>query len=264
MKKVILITGGTRGIGFASAKKFANEGWRVIICARNKEKIDNILNDFNKNINLDVIGLSVDLKNKEDIKKLIDFVKSKTDKLHALINNVGGLNLDFGGLEDLEDDSWNNAYELNFLTTVRLTKESLSLLRASKSSTIINLSSLAGKRPGKFNPHYGAAKAAVIHFSKYLSFYLAKDNIRVNSLCPSSLDDETLKDDIIDRAKRQNITLDEADLMMRTEVLDRCPLKQIGTPENIADFIYFLCGDSASTITGSCFTIDSGQSTSLF
>jgi NAD(P)-dependent dehydrogenase (short-subunit alcohol dehydrogenase family) len=264
MKNVVLITGGTRGIGLACVNKFINEGWIVIFCARNKTKIDEIIIEFNKKENFDIFGIDVNLKSKDDVKKLLDFVKSKTNKLHALINNVGGLNLDFGGLEDLKEESWISAYELNFLSTVRLSKEALPLLRAANSSSIINLSSLAGKRPGKFNPHYGAAKAAVIHFSKYLSFYLAKDNIRVNSLCPSSLDDETLKDDIIDRAKRQNLTLLEADTIMRTEVLDRCPLKKIGTPAYIADLIYFLCSDSASTITGSCFTIDSGQSTSLF
>lgn len=120
-KKVILISGGTRGIGLSTAQRFCKEGWYVIICARNKIRIDNVVNDLRiKGYQID--GFQADLQVKESCEELLESVLKLTPQIDTLINNVGGLQMEFGGLEDLDEHSWYRAYDLNFLTAVRLSK----------------------------------------------------------------------------------------------------------------------------------------------
>ena len=154
-------------------------------------------------------------------------------------------------------------YELGFMSTVRFTRESLPYLRHSDQARIINIASLSAHQPGIFNPHYSAAKAALLNLTKHLANYLGKDKITVNTVCPSTLDGGGWHQNIIDRARRQNITVEKAEQLMREEENKKSPLGKMGTLEDVANEVVFLASSKASFLTGHTYNVDGGITRSV-
>ena len=249
--RTVLITGGTRGIGNAMAQAFAHEGADVIICARSKP-IDK-MNQPHEQTTFYI----ADVNKPGDIENLIANIKQKSEKIDILINNVGRGEA-FGSFFDLTDDDWRKAYDFNFLPAVSVCRAAVPLLKLSDAPRIINIAALSAHQPGFFNPHYAAAKAALLNVNKYMATFLAKDNILVNAICPSTMKGGGWEENIKHRADRDSLSLEEAENVMEQEESKKSPLGKMGRLEDVANLALFLASPLNGFITGSVIDVDGG------
>ena len=237
--KVILITGGTSGIGEATAELLSDEGAIVIIVGRNKERGLKVLNKLLMN-NENSSFYQADITNLNEIIQLKDFVIKKYGKLDALFNNAGVLIT--GNLEELTDDQWDKSYDINLKATMHMCKYFIDLIVKSK-GVILNNASVNGLNSyirGARSYMYATSKAAQIQFTKYLARNYAPD-IRVNSLCPGSAETDLFTNKDYSRFKDINL------------------IGRMAKPIEIARVAAFLLSDESSFITGSVIVADGGQ-----
>lgn len=256
--KIALITGGTKGIGKVMALTFAEAGADVIISSRNKENLERVKKEMEK-YSGKTYAIMTDATKPDEVKKGFNDVVEKIGKLDILVNNIGGIDR-FGGFLDLTDEDWHRCYDLNFMSMVYFTRESIPWLKKSPAPRIINISSIAAKQPGFYNPHYTAAKAAMLNLSKHLSNTLAKDKILVNTITLCAVKTEMWQKSVENKQKFLNISYEEAQNIYEKEEREKNPLHQIGMPEDIAHLALFLASDKSKWITGACFTVDGGTS----
>ncbi|MDZ4726956.1 MAG: SDR family oxidoreductase [Leptospira sp.] len=259
--RVAIVTGASKGIGLGIAKEFAEQGANLVLCARNKTGLKNILNDFGPKQSR-VETIDVDLSQKNSAKSIVDFTLGKFGKIDIIVNNVGGIT-QTGQFEDLNDSDWIDSLELNLLSSVRLIREAIPLLRKSDYGRVINISSFVAKEPGKFNPHYSASKAGLLNLSKYLSNYLANDHITVNTISPGNIETEGWEDYIENKSSSENIDINIIRDQEQKRVIASIPLGRQGKVVEIARMVSFLASDNGSYITGANIVIDGGKLRSL-
>ncbi len=255
-RRLALVTGSSRGLGKAIAVTLAMEGADVIINGRNHENVDQTVREF-KRYHPYTLACYADATKPQEIKDFFHANSIWINKLDILVNNVGNIEK-FGGFEDLDEEDWQRSFDLTLMSAVRFIKASLPCLRKSNQARIINISSLPAHQPGYFNPHYSAAKAAMLNLTKHLANSLGKDRILVNAICPSTLDGGGWDQNIKDRAKRDGLSLNEAENAMRSEENKKSPLCRMGTVEDVANMVAYLASDKAGFMTGEIINIDGG------
>src|SRR3989338_5650333 len=259
--RIALITGSSSGLGKAIADTLASEGASVIINGRHNGPVSNtafkIEHKYSHNIQ--AYQLTCDATNHRRIKKLFDEKISKIGQLDILVNNVGNIET-FGKFEDLAEEDWQRSFDLTFMSAVRFIKASLPYLKKSDQARIINISSLSAHQPSftGLNPHYGMAKAGIVNLTKNLSADFGKYNILVNAICPSTLTGGGWHQNIIDRAKRQKVTVEKAENLMRQEEIKKSPLGKIGELKDVASLVVYLASAQAKFLTGHCYNVDGG------
>src|SRR5579883_185161 len=182
-EKVVLVTGASRGIGKATAEAFAAEGSRVVLNARRLQELEQVVEEIQQNGG-QALGIVADLTNAREIEYMVQQVIERFGTIHVLVNNVGGTDK-LAPFEEVSDEDWISAFQLNVLSTVRLTRAVLPSLRRQKWGRIINISSESGTQPYPMMPHYTSAKAAITNLSKSLSKAYAGDGILVNTVSPA-------------------------------------------------------------------------------
>lgn len=257
--RVALVTGSSRGLGKAIAEALAQEGASVIINGRNSAAVGNTAFEIGCKSSVYPHQFVCDVTNTKRIKELFD---EKISKLDILVNNAGNLER-FGSFEDLTEEDWQRSFDVTFMSAVRFINASLPYLRKSDQARIINISSLTAHEPGNFNPHYGIAKSGLLNLTKYLSKYLGKDKILVNAICPSTLAGGGWDENIKDRAKRDGITPEKAEKIMRQEENKKSPLGIMGELSNVADLVVYLASSRANFLTGHCYNVDGGITRSV-
>jgi 3-oxoacyl-[acyl-carrier protein] reductase len=249
--KYALVTGGSHGIGRAIALALADEGCNVAICARNEQRIDEVVKEITHNAN--GIGIKADTTNPQDIERVVDIINSTWGRLHILINNVGGGGS--WGSDDVEQTSenvWQEVYDKNVTAAIRFTMRCLPLMRKEKWGRVVTVSSTCGREAGG-RPWYSMAKSAQISFMKSLSIKhnLVRDGITFNSVAPGQI---MIPDTGLDRKQKD----DPAGF--NKFVLDNFPLGRMGSPEEVANVVTFICSDKAQLLNGASIVIDGGQS----
>ncbi len=260
--RTAFITGGSRGIGFAIAEAMAEAGANIAICGRDKKNLDKAVSLLKKKKVL-CKGYTADASRLPDVKETIKNIKKDFGRLDILVNNIGGVK-QFSGFDALSDEHWMEVFDVNIMSMVRFTREAFPLLQKSKHGRIINMASVAGKRPGNFNPHYGAMKVAMIHLSKYLSNQWGKHGILVNSVCPHTVKGGVWERDVAEKAEREKTTIKEAGEKLIKEVGAKTPLNGVVELSDVAHLCVFLASDKAKFITGQCLAIDGGAVNSIF
>lgn len=260
--RIALVTGGSRGIGRAIADMMARDGATVLVCGRNKKHLASAILSLKKR-NPSCRAYAVDVNSAEQITVMLGKVRRDFGRLDILVNNIGGVR-QFSDFNGLTDSDWQEVFDLNLMSMVRFSRAAFPLLRKSRYGRVINIGSVAGKRPGNFNPHYGAMKAAMIHLNKYLSNQWARYKILVNAICPATVKGGVWKRDVANKAQIQKLSLKEAERLMLEEVTAKSPLHEICTPEDIGNLAVFLASDKARFITGTCIMADGGTVNSIF
>ena len=240
--KVALVTGGSRGIGFAIAKILSENGATVVITSKNSEKIKQaeakISNSF---------GITCDIKKKNEVQNVLNQTIKKFGKLDILVNNAG-IFPKIKLLHKIEEEEWNEVLDVNLTGQFRFTKEAIPHLQKT-SGCIINISSDAGLKAYQgFNADaYSASKAALIVLTKCWALEYAKNKIRVNCICPGVVDTDMTKPFL----KNQK----DIEFMNNEH-----PLGRIGQPEEIGKSVLYFASDDALWITGAILTVDGGES----
>jgi 3-oxoacyl-[acyl-carrier protein] reductase len=259
--KVVLVTGASKGIGNGIALAFAREGARVSICARDEAPLEKTAAEIRR-VGGKVLAVSSDVTDQASVQRVVSETVRKFRGLDVLINNAGGAQR-FAGFWELTDEDWRQAYELNVLSVVAFASAAIPHLKRSAAARIINIASTAGLQPGKGNPHYSAAKAAAINFSKHLANLLAPDGILVNCICPGPVWSDSWERTAMRKAKELKISYEEAARLERAEDEPAIPLGRLGRPEDIAGLAVFLASGQAGWITGTCFHVDGGKIRSM-
>lgn len=255
-RSVALVTGSGHGVGKEIALSLAGAGNDVIICGRNSQKLKVTTREIKK-LGVRAHFFSLDATKPEEVKNLFQSIVAKIGKLDILVNHIGGVRK-FGDFLALSENDWQEALELNLMTTVYFSKEAIPYLRKSKRGRIINISTVPARQPGLFNPNYSAAKAAVLNLSKYLSNYLAKDNILVNAICPGTILGGSWEEKVAGKAERMGLSFKNAEKQLIDEESKKIPLGRICKPEDVANLVSFLASEKANFITGTCINLDGG------
>jgi dihydroanticapsin dehydrogenase len=241
--KVAIITGGSRGIGFETAKTFSENGATVIITSKNSEQLKNAANQLSN-----TVPLSADITKEEDVKRVVEETIEKFGKLDILVNNAGVFPK-IKQLHEISELEWNNVLDVNLNGPFRFAKFAIPHLQKT-AGTIINVSSDAGLKAYEgFNADaYSASKAALIVLTKCWALEYAKDKIRVNCICPGVVDTDMTKPFLKTEKDREFMDNDH-------------PLGRIGQPGEVSKSILFLASDDSSWTTGAILAVDGGQST---
>ncbi|MEM2923597.1 MAG: SDR family oxidoreductase [Candidatus Nitrosocaldus sp.] len=241
--KIALITGASRGIGEATARIFAKNGAKVAMLARDFERLRSVASS----IDGDTLPIKADVTDEKDVQAAVNTVLKKYDRIDVLVNNVGYIN-DPTSFHMMHDEDWNMLININFISTLRMTRAVLPIMIDQKNGCIINISSVAGIKAYRIPLSvYNAVKAGIIMFTKSIALEYAKYNIRCNCVCPGTV-----------RSKFLEPYLEDAEA--REELSKLQPLGSIGEPEDVANAILYLASDNARWVTGTMLIIDGGLS----
>jgi len=250
--KQALITGGSVGIGLAVAKGLAAEGVHLILCARNKIRLETQGKIIEDKFGVKVDCYPVDVSQAESLFAFIEEVNKNYNSLDILINNAGQ-----GSEEKIQtasDDRWYHYLDLHLMAAVRLCRGFIQLLKIN-GGVILNNASICAKQPLGYEPIYNTTKAALAMFSKCLATELIPYNIRVNTINPGLILTPDWRNTASNLGAKEDLSADE--------YLDRLakkltPIGRFGTPEELARFFVFLCSPMASYSVGSTYYVDGG------
>ncbi|WP_336183696.1 SDR family oxidoreductase [Bacillus sp. 205(2023)] len=234
MKKVALITGGTRGIGYEILKKFTLEG---IVCYFTYFSSDSFANKIESEYK-NAFGIKADVRNYSIAKNIIQKIYGEEGKLDILINNAG-VNQD-KTIRFMNEKSWKEVLDTNLTGTFNYSKFASQVMKKNGGGCIINISSVSSLISITGQTNYSASKAGINSLTMTFAHELANDNIRVNAIVPGYIDTEMV------------------DSLNLEEIIKTIPLKRLGTGAEIASLANYLISEEASYITGQLFVIDGG------
>jgi len=247
--KVAVVTGGTQGIGKATALRLALEGANVAICARDKERVDSVGAELQKT-GAQVLAMSADMSKLEDIERFMKAVVDKFGRIDILVNNAGTSKR--GAFLELTDAEWEADLELKVFGAIRCTRLAVPHMKKQGGGRIVNITISSAKQPGAGSYPTSVSRAAGLAITKALSKEFAADNILVNTVCIGRI-----KSGQHERRFRKEGISAEAYYAKSAEGI---PMKRVGEAEEVANVITFLVSDAASYVTGSSINLDGGIS----
>ncbi|MCG8572802.1 MAG: SDR family oxidoreductase [Spirochaetes bacterium] len=246
MSRYAMITGGTSGIGLATAKTLGQKGYKIILNGIDEAQAASAAQALDA-LEIQSEVFLFDVTDEEAIKEGFTRIKAKYDKLDLLINNAGGL----GGrsrFENMTTEFYKKVMALNLDSVFFVTREAISLLKKGDNPSIINFTSIAGWNSGGPGAGvYGTSKAAVTTLTRAFAKDFAEYGIRVNAVSPGTIDTDFHAD-----IKKNNMTVFNS-------WKDNILLKRLGEPEEVANVIEFLASQKASFLTGEIIQINGGQ-----
>lgn len=241
--KVVLVTGGSKGIGAAIAAGFAAEGARVAICARGQPDLDATASELRER-GAQVLAIAADLLAAGEAERVVRETTAALGPIDVLVNNLGG-----GKSGDTEED-WEFTLDINLGATRRACRAVLPSMKERRQGVVIVISSISGSQVGGSSPAYNAAKAAEIMYARSLAKELAPHGVRALSVSPGSIE---FPGGGWEQRRRSNP--ERIDNFIR----EAMPLGRFGSPQEVADVVVFLSSSRASLVTGANVAVDGCQ-----
>ena len=241
-KKVVVVTGASRGIGKEIALKYAENGYNVAInYVSDKTNVEELEKEF-KEKGAEALIVKADVSKSEQVQEFIKAVIEKYGKIDVLVNNAG-ITRDML-LMRMKEEDFDKVIEINLKGTFLVTKEVVPYMMKKRDGKIISLSSVVGVIGNAGQCNYSASKAGIIGFTKSIAKELASRNIRANAVAPGFIDTDMT-----------NVLSDE----VKENINKQIPMRRMGTAREIANVVYFLGSEESSYITGQVINIDGGM-----
>jgi 3-oxoacyl-[acyl-carrier protein] reductase len=238
--RVVIVTGGTRGIGLMIARLLAEDGASVVVSGRDAGRLDAAVKELEA-AGAAALSVSADVAKREDADRLVDATRERFGRIDVLVNNAGITRDQL--LVRMKDDDWDQVLDINLRGVFLVTRAVGKVMMRQKSGRIINIGSTAGVMGNAGQVNYSAAKAGVIGLTKAAARELAHWNILVNAVAPGLIDTDMTS---------------SIPAAARDALLQQVPLKRTGSPREVAEVVRFLAGDGATYITGQTIHVNGG------
>jgi NAD(P)-dependent dehydrogenase (short-subunit alcohol dehydrogenase family) len=247
--KVVLVTGGSDGLGAALVRRLGAEGSRVALCGRSSERVEAVAKELAAT-GADVIGVTADVTKTADLERFVGAAVERWGRIDALVNNAGRSAA--GPFEAQSDEVWEQDLQLKLHAAVRATRLVLPHLRSAGGGSVVNTLAVAAKAPSGGSTPTSVSRAAGLALTKALSHELGPDNIRVNAVLIGLIESGQW----VRKAEEQGIVLDDLYNSLSAGV----PLGRVGRAVEFADLVAFLLSARGAYITGTGINLDGGLS----
>ena len=253
--KTAIVTGASRGIGRAIALRLAQDGAQVVLTARDEALLKQAEDQIQK-IGGAAASIALDLRDKHAAAKVVDLAKERFGGIHILVNNAGATKR--GEFQDLTDDDFLDGFGLKYFGAVRMTRAAWPFLKA-VSGSLVNISGVGGKTPGRQFTIGGSVNAALLSFTKALADLGLQDGVQVNLVNPGTVRTGRFQSRLTALAREQNMEAAEAE----TAYVREQKIARIGEPEDIAALVAFILSPEGSFMHGSLVDMDGGSTKSI-
>lgn len=237
--KIALVTGGSRGIGAAIARELGRQGATVVInYNHSREHADNVVADVIA-MGSTAVAIQADIAESEPTRNLVDETVKQFGRIDILVNNAG-ITRD-KSFRKMSEEEWHKVIDTNLSSAFNTCTVAIHKMLEQKYGRIINISSIVGQAGAFGQTNYAAAKAGLIGFTKALALETARGGITVNAICPGYIGTEMVK------AMPEDVL---------AKVVEKVPMQRLGTPQEIADAVVFIC--NSAYMTGQCININGG------
>ena len=255
--KIVVVAGGSRGIGRAVAVDFARQGAQTVIVSSSDANLAAATKTIGAAGGPATLAINADLRKLEGIQQVFDTVKAKFDRCDILVNSAGATRA--GNFVDLPDEAWMDGYALKFFGCVRMCRLFWPMLKAAQGH-VVNIIGGAARTPGADFSIGGSVNAAMGNFSKSLSQLGKKDGVNVNAIHPGVTDTERLGELLDMRSRASGKSIDA----LRAEATAKDGIRRIGTPQDVAALTLFLCTEKARHIQGTAIAVDGGATAGYY
>ncbi|WP_417516942.1 SDR family NAD(P)-dependent oxidoreductase [Minwuia sp.] len=245
--KVAIVTGGSDGLGRATAHRLATEGAKVVICGRREDHLKQVAADLEKDTGGTVVAVRADVSDAGDCENLVKATVEKFGGIDILVNNAGASAA--ASFETVSDEAWQADFNLKVMGAVRVTRAALPHIKKRGGGSIVNAAISGGKAPLAKSLPTTLSRAAGLNLTKSLANEYAADNIRVNAICIG----------LIKSAQWDRRATDKPVDELYTDMGPRIPLGRVGEAEDYGDLVAFLCSERATYITGTAINLDGGM-----
>lgn len=239
--RAALITGSSRGIGAATARRLAEDGFDVLVHYHEAKESARGTAEAVRDEGRDAIVVQADIADPDQARRLVDEALEHYEHLDTLVNNAGMYPRNT--IDEVEPGDYERVLKVNAQGAFNVTKPLVPHLKANGGGRIVNLSSILGARGSKHGTHYSSSKAAILGFTKSLARELARDGIRVNAICPGAIETDMIASDTPEKRRQRE---------------KRIPLGRVGQPEEIASVVSFLVGEDGTYLTGETLHVNGG------
>ena len=237
--RAVIVTGGASGIGAATARRLATEGARILVADIDEAGAQRVASDLGDAASF----RRVDVAERTQVEELVAAAVERFGRLDILFNNAGVGSL--GETPDIDPDQWHRIIAVDLHSVFYACRAAIPHFRSSGGGVIVNTASISGIAADYGFAAYNAAKGALVNYTRTLAIDHARENIRVNAVCPGLIDTAATR-----------VLLDQPSIA--EDYLERIPMGRVGTAEDVAGAVAFLASDDARYVTGHCLVVDGG------
>ncbi len=253
--KTAIVTGASRGIGRAIAEQLAKQGARIVLSARDEQRLAEVVKQI-ETAGGSAVAIALDLRLPRSAQQLIDYALTAAGRIDILVNNAGATKR--GEFVDLSDEDWTDGYALKLFGAVRLARLAWPQLKQN-GGAVINIAGVGGRTPGPQFTIGGSVNAALLSFTKALADLGVRDGVQVNAINPGPVRTDRLARRLAEEAAAQRIDIGTAEL----NFVRATQIRRIGEPEDIASLVAFILSPAGSLLQGSLIDMDGGQTKTL-